>query len=350
MTRHAPVARAATTRIAPIALIGLIAAAPCAHTAEAAVTASSPAPVTDVETPPNGTRHFDAGAVPTPVVPVVAGGSDDLLRLARDSTDRMTVSVEIANEAGLHSPFAFLVDTGAERTVVARSVSNALGLAANGRVRLVGIAGLLEVDMVKVASLTLGRRSLYDLASPVLEAETIGADGIVGLDGLQGQRIVLDFDHNRLLLGDARSLGGDRGFDIVVRARRKSGQLILTDALVDGVQTAIVIDTGSDSSVGNAPLASALARTHAHDTVQLVSVTGQQATADLGLARTLTLGGMTLTNTMIAFVDAPAFERLGLRRRPALLLGMRQLRLFHRVAIDFAGRRILFDVPGQPVT
>ena len=121
-----------------------------------------------------------------------------------------------------------------------------------------------------------------------------------------------------------------------------------SDALIDGIETAIVIDTGSDTSIGNAALASALARRHARETVQLVSVTGQQVTADLGLARTLTLGGLTLNNTTIAFIDAPPFERLGLRRRPALLLGMAQLRLFHRVAIDFAGRRILFAVPASP--
>jgi hypothetical protein len=54
---------------------------------------------------------------------------------------------------------------------------------------------------------------------------------------------------------------------------------------------------------------------------------------------------MTLNNTLIAFSDAPPFARLGLRKRPALLLGMAQLRLFHRVAIDFGARRILFAMP-----
>jgi predicted aspartyl protease len=270
------------------------------------------------------------------------------LHVGRDNNGRMTVPVEVTNEAGLHSPFAFLVDTGAERTVVARSVTTQLGLVPNGRGRLVGIAGLRDVDMVSVAALTLGQRNLYDVASPVLEAADIGADGIIGLDGLQGQRILLDFEHNRMLLGDAKALGGDRGYDIVVRARRKSGQLILTDAIVDGVHTAIVIDTGSDSAIGNAALGSALARRHAHEIVQLVSVTGQQANAELGMAHALTLGGMTLNNTPIAFIDAPPFERLGLRKRPALLLGMAQLRMFHRVAIDFAGRRILFAMPGTP--
>jgi len=308
------------------------------------------APTKDIATPtaqpPNATRRFDAGAAAARDVAVRGGTDDDVLPMQRDATNRMTVAVMIGNEAGVRSPYAFLVDTGAERTVIARTVANALGLVPNARGRLVGMAGVRDVDLVPIESILLGRRSLYGVASPVLEAEAIGADGIIGLDGLQGQRILLDFDHGRMLLGDKATLGGDRGYDIVVRARRKSGQLIMTNATIDGVRTDIVIDTGSDTSIGNAALARALMRDHRPETVQLLSVTGQQATADLGMARTLILGGMTINNTLIAFSDAPPFARLGLHKRPALLLGMAQLRLFHRVAIDFGARRILFAMPG----
>lgn len=75
----------------------------------------------------------------------------------------------------------------------------------------------------------------------------------------------------------------------------------------------------------------------------LTSVTGQQALADVGMGRRLELGGMDFLNVKLAYADSPAFAALGLERRPALLLGMEQLRLFDRVAIDFAARRILFD-------
>jgi len=74
-------------------------------------------------------------------------------------------------------------------------------------------------------------------------------------------------------------------------------------------------------------------------------VTGQEVQADLGLGRTLELDGVSFANVQLVFADAPAFAAIGLDRRPALLLGMAQLRLFRRVAIDFATRRILFDVP-----
>lgn len=312
-----------------------------------AAPAASAQPGDDTTPPPaRAPQPFSAGTAGAPEAHAQA--ADEVLHLAGDRTNRMTVPVDVANAAGDHGAFAFLVDTGAERTVVARSIAASLHLAPTAQGQLVGMAGTRNVDLVTVATINLGRRSLYDIESPVLEADAIGADGIIGLDGLQGQRVLLDFEHARMVLGDGARAGGDSGFDIVVQARRKSGQLIMTDALVDGVHTAVVIDTWSDTSVGNAALARALARgRESRGTVELQSVTGQKTSAELILADTIALGGMTLHNTLVAFTDAPPFARLGLGKRPALLLGMDQLRLFHRVAIDFARRRILFAMPAQ---
>ena len=41
------------------------------------------------------------------------------------------------------------------------------------------------------------------------------------------------------------------------------------------------------------------------------------------------------------------FAVLGLDQRPALLLGMDALQLFDRVGVDFANRRVTFDLPGS---
>lgn len=265
----------------------------------------------------------------------------EVVDTARDRNDRMTVPVRI----GEKGPFHFLIDTGAERTVLARHVATGLGLVSSGQGMMVSVAGTQMVDLVDIDELSLGRRSFYSLSAPLLDAQNIGADGIVGLDSLQKQRVLLDFDNNRMAIGDARELGGNRGFEIVVTARRRSGQLIMADALVDGIPTDILIDTGADSSIGNRALQRALSRRHAQETTQLIAVTGQQITADVGMARTLKVGGLTMTNTTMVFADAPPFERLKLTRRPAMLMGMSQLRLFHRVAIDFSSRTILFDLP-----
>lgn len=268
----------------------------------------------------------------------------EVIDLSPDAHNRMTVPVRI----GAHGPFDFIIDTGAERTVLSRTVASRLGLASATTATLVGVAGTQVVDMVEVEEINLGRRSFYGLMTPLLDARHIGADGIIGLDSLQDQRVLLDFAAKRMAIDDAAALGGNRGYDIVVRARSRSGQLIMANALVDGVKTQVVIDTGSDTSIGNPALHRALTRRRAAEKTQLVSVTGQEIAADVMVAGAIELEGLKLGNTVLAFADAPAFHKLGLGRRPAMLLGMDQLRLFRRVAIDFSSKRILFDLPGSP--
>ncbi len=281
-------------------------------------------------------------ATPAPLPPAEGGpGGMDVVKADIDRHDRMTVPVRI----GKAGPFDFLVDTGAERTVLARDIAARLRLPTSGTGLLIGIAGTQSVDLVEIDEINLGRRSFYGLTAPLLDGSNIGADGIIGLDSLQDQRVLLDFDKKRMTIGDAMQLGGSRGFEIVVQARRRSGQLIMTNALIDGVRTDIVIDTGSDTSIGNRALQKALAKRHRGETTELQSVTGQTIVADIAMARTLKLGTMTMSNSMLVFADTPAFEKLEMVKRPAMFMGMNQLKLFHRVAIDFSTKRILFDLP-----
>lgn len=281
-----------------------------------------------------------AAPVAIPLGAVQAAGND-VVDTTRDFHGRMTVSVHI----GANGPFDFLVDTGSERTVLARDVAARLKLQTTGRGLVIGVAGTQMVDLVEVDVVSLGRRSFYGIIAPLLEGHDIGADGIIGLDSLQDQRVLLDFDKNHMAIGDAASLGGNRGFEIVVQARRRSGQLIMTNAVIDGIRTDIVIDTGSDSAMGNRALQRALANRRKSETAQLISVTGQSITADVSYASELKLGSMTMNNSPLVFADSPAFVKLDMVKRPALFMGMNLLRLFHRVAIDFSTRRILFDLP-----
>lgn len=274
------------------------------------------------------------------------GSTTDIIKAVRDSSDRLTVPVRI----GKNGPYDFLIDTGAERTVLARGLAERLGLVPNGRATLVGVAGSLAVDLVDVAEVRLGSRSFYDLSAPLLEGSHIGADGIIGLDGLRNRRVLIDFKRNLIAVDDAKELGGNRGFEIVVRARLRGDQLIMTNALVDGIKTDVVIDTGAQSTIGNRALQRALAKRRAPEKTSLTSVTGQSIIADLVFARRVTIGNLDFTDLAIVFADAPPFERLNLAEKPALLLGMGQLRAFQRVAIDFQERKILFDLPPHSET
>jgi predicted aspartyl protease len=223
---------------------------------------------------------------------------------------------------GRHGPYDFLIDTGAERTVLARGLAERLGLAPSGRATLMGVAGSIAVDLVDVAEVRLGSRTFFDLSAPLLEGSHIGADGIIGLDGLQNQRVLIDFRRNLIAVDDAKALGGNRGYEIVVRARRRGDQLIMTNAVVDGVKTDVIIDTGAQNSIGNRALQRALARKRLAEQTKLTSVTGQQILADIVYARRIRLGNLDLTQMPVAFADAPPFLRLGLHDKPALESGL----------------------------
>ena len=283
-------------------------------------------------------------------VPVLTGqdggqqaSTVDIVAIGIDRHDRMTVPVRI----GASGPFNFLIDTGAQNTVLSKTLAAQLSLVTTGKARLVGIAGTEIVDTVDIEEIGLGRRSYYSLLAPLLDQAHIGAQGIIGLDTLQGQRVVLDFKRKLITIDDAKNLGGNRGFDIIVTAKRRSGQLIMANAVIDGVPTEVVIDTGTETSIGNPALQRAMARRHEQETAILTSVTGQEIEAQMGIGRKLVVGDMIISNLLIAYADAPAFGALDLDKRPAILLGMRDLRTFDRVAIDFAARKILFDLPRE---
>lgn len=267
----------------------------------------------------------------------------DVITVDRDADARMTVPVRI----GANGPFRFLIDTGSQNTVVAISIAERLALKPDSRAMIISVAGSRMADTVVLDEIGLGRRSYYGLVAPLLDRGDIGADGIIGLDGLQGQRVLMDFNRNIIAVDDARRLGGNEGFEIVVEARKRSGQLIMTDAVIDGVHVSVVIDTGAEGTIGNRALQRALSDRPVVAQAQLTSVTGHTITADLGVGRKLRLGGMDISNLPLAFTDTPAFAALELERRPAILLGMRELRLFNRVAIDFTTRKVFFDTPWE---
>ena len=271
----------------------------------------------------------------------VAATDIEVIKTQIDREERMTVPVRI----GAKDTYNFVIDTGSQTTVVARSIAERHALPPSRRARIVGIGGTESADTARLDEIGLGRRTYYDLEVVLFEARDIGADGIVGIDSLQRQRVLLDFEKRQFTVGEVRSQGGNRGFEIVVTARRRLGQLIMTNATIDGVYTDVIIDTGADTSIANRALQRALSRRAAFQQVTLHSVTGQDVVADLGFPKKLSIGEVDISNLLVAYVDTPVFTVLDLERHPAMMLGMRELRLFKRVAIDFDKRKVYFDLP-----
>ena len=262
-----------------------------------------------------------------------------------DRNKRMTIPVIIEGQG----PFRFMIDTGSQATVVSSTLRERLKLPSLGQATVIGMVASKQVELVRLDGLELASRVFDNLHAPTLEAQHIGADGIIGLDSLQDLRVLIDFRAETIAVDDAKALGGDRGYEIVVRARNTKGRLIITDAEIDGVATAVILDTGSQGSMGNLALERRLRAKRGRE-VTATDVTGTSMTGRLDKARKLVIGRngarqLSLAGLMPTYSDAPAFAALGLAGKPALVLGVEDLRLFDRIAIDFAERTVLFDLP-----
>ncbi len=265
------------------------------------------------------------------------------IAITRDRLERMTVAVTIAHGG----PYEFIIDTASQRTILSKEIAGALALDIEDEVKIVALAGTTTVQTVYVPSLTLGKRSYDSLISPVFRAANIGADGVLGLDSLQGQRILFDFVGRQISVGDtSEKLRSRSRREIVVTARRRSGQLIFTNATIAGIKTSVIIDTGGELSIGNKALQRRLRlKSSAMTQIRLVDVTGRSVEADYGVAEELLIDRARFGLIPIAFADIAPFKALKLDKKPALFLGMDALREFDRVAIDFANRKIYFLLP-----
>jgi hypothetical protein len=265
-----------------------------------------------------------------------------MLRIG-ERTDRMTVPVSI----GPHGPFPFIVDTGAERSIVSRELAGYLKLAPGAPARLFDFTGPADVTTVKVPSLSVGALGTPSIEAPQLLMANIGAPGVLGIDALQGQKVVLDFNRRRMMLKPARRHASG---DMVLPALSRTGQLIVTRAWYGDTPIAVVIDTGSWLSVGNSAMLRLLERPpKSYGRVVMTSVTGRSFSADFVSIAKVRIGSVRFDNFGMVFADVPPFERFGLGDRPALILGMSSLKLFRRVELDFLNREVAFTLPRAPI-
>jgi len=266
----------------------------------------------------------------------------EVLTLEQERHNRLTLPVMVEGTG----PFAFMIDTGSQATAITHEIRTIAKLAPAGTAVLVGMASRREVELASVSRIEFGSNSFTNFSAPVLAREHVGADGIIGLDALQDFRVLIDFRKQTIAVEDASIKERRGGYEIVVRARSRLGQLLITDALVEGVRATVIIDTGAQSSLGNTALREKIRAKRAQEVIT-TDVNGVDIVGELAFVRSLTIEGLSLTNVPLTFADTPAFAALGLKDQPVLSLGMQHLALFDRVAIDFSRRRILFDVPAD---
>jgi hypothetical protein len=321
--------------LALLLLSGLLLAGPARDVQAAAepprIRKPQPAPDTPPDVPPLPPAFFD---------PNLAVGGEDVK--ARKVETRLTVQV-LVNGSG---PYNFIVDSGADTSVVGLRIARSLQLPLGTPAILNSMTARNIVDRVKVEHLTLGPSVIRDLQLPALRESDVGGDGMIGIDALVEQRLMMDFENRSIKVEDARIPWKRIPGEIVVVARRYRGQLILTEVQAAGLTLDAVIDTGTQITIGNLALRDKLIRKNREKfvTVPVIGVTG--ATAELQLAKIaeLRLGPVVLNDVPMAFADVPPFKMFGISDQPALLLGTDLLESFRRISLDFRARKVRFQL------
>ena len=291
------------------------------------------------------------GSPPQPAADATPGSTaptEDLLFASPTRLDHIgrIVAPVMVNGQG---PFRFIVDTGASWSTVSPRLAQTLGLnpAAELPLKVNGITGTADVPSVAIHRIQAGDLVIEDTRLPVVWAPLMaGADGILGVAGLKGERIFVDFKHNRVVISRTRNGGTPQGFDRVP-ARLLPGGLLVVSARVGGVRVEAVIDTGSERTIANHALRDALAwRRRKGEVARVTDVYGattEVASGQVDKAPTIDFGGVKISNVTVVYGDFHIFRVWGMESRPALIIGMDVLGTVNALAIDFQRSELYID-------
>ncbi len=276
------------------------------------------------------------------------GTSSGAVRPVGFADNRLTTEVFIDGRG----PYHFLVDTGAERTLIAQEIAAQLALPQGREVMVEGIIRGQPSPLVRIGTLRMGSLVCRRLEVPVLPRAMLHVDGYLGLDVLDRHRVIFDFRARTLTVTEPRgffsSLWTDRD-EAVVRTLGNSGRLRASDCLVNGVLASAFIDSGAEVSVSNPALYAALKRRAPAQTLVLgreglYGVTGGSVLGSVINVDDIKVDELGLTYTNLVVAALQVFEEWGLSRQPALLFGMDCLRRFQRVTIDYGRKELCFEI------
>jgi predicted aspartyl protease len=261
-----------------------------------------------------------------------AGG---LLAQGASSIDRVgrVVAPVFVNGQG---PFRFVVDTGANRSVLSRRLARRLGLGETGSGQVHSINGVENAPFVDVDTLSFGALDLANMQLPVLDGGVFGGElGLLGVDGMSGRRLRMNFRDNCIEISNAATARRLRGWS-TVRGELRFGHLFIADARVQNVDIRVLIDTGSDITLANRALRRALegARNRRTD-VRSYTAGDLLVLENAVIVPRLRIGELSVSNVSAFVGDYHIFSLWGLDDEPTLLLGMDVLMHTREIAIDY---------------
>ncbi|MBN8607341.1 MAG: aspartyl protease family protein [Caulobacterales bacterium] len=234
-------------------------------------------------------------------------------------------------------PFRFIVDTGANRSVVSQALAEQLGLPFNGSGEVHSVHGVTVAPLVEVGSLQYGQLSLGTAAMPMLQGAVLaGEHGLLGVDGMRGRRLRMDFERHCIEIIPSREARRLRGW-ARLNGEMRFGHLVVVRGSINGIRTHLLVDTGSDTSLANEALRDAVnlrvrrnrARVHFASTSEPIVLD-----RSIFLPR-MRMGELEVRNVTAYVGDFHIFRIWDLTDEPTLLIGMDVLSQSRGLAIDY---------------
>lgn len=258
-----------------------------------------------------------------------------------DGRGRVVAPVYVNGEG----PFRFIVDTGANRSVLSQRLATRLGLEASGEGNVHSVHGVAPAPLVDVDSLQYGALSLGTEPMPMLSGAVLaGEHGLLGVDGMGGRRLRMDFERNCIEIVPSRQARRLRGW-ADIRGELRFGHLVVVRGSINGLRVNLLLDTGSDSSLANVALREALRARVSRNRARMSYVIGHTATRpiilrDAMLVPRVSMGELDVRNVAAYVGDFHIFNLWGLSEEPTLLLGMDVLSQTRGLAIDYGRARV----------
>jgi predicted aspartyl protease len=244
-------------------------------------------------------------------------------------------------------PFRFVLDTGANRSVLSPRLVELLGLTleAGISINVHGVTGnavmpAVHVDRIEAGGLVLAQ----DQNVPVLPPSVLaGADGILGIDGLGRARVDVDFREDRVTIEPSQGRRAEPGMLTIAAELRHQG-LLMTGARVGRLRVHAIIDTGAERSLGNLSLRRGLLL-RPRKPAENAGTKVMGATPEIGEGTSLhvpriRVGEAELNNLTVTFGDLYVFRVWDVEDQPTLLIGMDLLGTVERLVIDYRRREI----------
>jgi len=250
-------------------------------------------------------------------------------------------------------PYRFIVDTGANRSVVSQALAERLGLPAVGEGTVHSVHGATPAPLVAVESLRYSNLEVPGNQMPMLQGAMLaGEQGLLGVDGMVGRRLMLNFDDQCIEIIPAnRAPPLGRGWTRL-RGELRFGNLVVVEGRINGMRVNVLIDTGSNVSLANNALHQMLASrvrfSRDSEGYGRAYTAGDPVVLDTAIiVPDLTIGELNMTDMLLFVGDFHVFSLWGLDTEPTVLVGMDVLSKARALAIDYQRATVYFRLSNR---